>query len=53
MIKLSIEKSKLMVLRSYNTDLDEIILTFTDQSCKRVLEMENKINLALLISKQK
>ena len=31
-------------MKTYNTEFDEIIITFTDQN-GRLLEIENKINL--------
>ena len=36
--------------KTYNTDFDEIIITFTDQNDKP-LEIECKVNLILLINK--
>ena len=41
-----------MFLKTYNTEFDEIVMTFTDQNV-RPLEIENKVNLTLLINKQK
>ena len=49
---LNIEPSNLVFLKTYNTQLDEMIITFTDQN-GRPLEIEDKINSRLLISKQK
>ena len=49
---LNIEPSNLGFLKTYNTQLDEMIITFTDQN-GRPLEIEDKINSRLLISKQK
>ena len=40
----------LVFLKTYNTETDEIIKKFTDKN-GRPLEIEEKINLALLISK--
>ena len=37
-------------LKIYNTEFDEIIITFTDQN-GRALEIEDKVNLTLLINK--
>ena len=37
-------------LKTYNTEFDDIIITFTDQNC-RLLEIEDKVNLTLLINK--
>ena len=42
--------SNLVFLKIYNTDFDEIILTFTDQN-SGPLEKEDKINLTVLINK--
>ena len=39
-----------MFLKTYNTEFEEIIITFTDQNGKS-LEIEDKVNLALLINK--
>ena len=47
---LNIEPSNLVVLKIYNTEFDEIIITFTDQN-GRHLEIEDKVNLTLLIKK--
>ena len=47
---LNIEPSNLVLFKTYNTDFDEIIITFTDQN-GRPLEIEYKINLALLTDK--
>ena len=49
---LNIQPSNLVFLKTYNTKFDEIIITFTDQNV-RPLEMEDKVNLTLLINKQK
>ena len=46
----NVEPSKLVFLKTYNTDFDEIIITFTDQN-DRPLETEGKVNLTLLINK--
>ena len=46
---LNVELSNLVFLKTYNTELDEIIITFTDQNCKP-LEIEEKFNLTLLIN---
>ena len=40
----------LVILKTYNTETDEIIKKFTDKN-GRPLEIEEKINLALRISK--
>ena len=47
---LNVEPSNLVFLRTYNTDFDEIIKTFSDQN-GRPLEREVKSNLTLLINK--
>ena len=47
---LNAEASNLVFLDRYNTEFDEIIITFTDQN-GRLLQIEDKINLALLINK--
>ena len=49
---LNVEPSNLMFLRTYNTEFDKIIITFTDQN-SRPLGIEDKINLKLLINKYK
>ena len=47
---LNVEPSNLVFLKTYNTEFDEIIITFTDQN-GTPLEMEDKVNLTLLINK--
>ena len=47
---LNLEPNKLVLLKLFTTELHEIIITFTDQS-DRSLEIEGKVNLALLIIK--
>ena len=42
----------LVFLKTYNREFDEIVITFMDQN-GRLLEIEGKINLILLINKQK
>ena len=49
---LNVEPSNLVFLKTYNTEFDEIIITFTDQN-GRPLEIEDKVNLTLLINKYK
>ena len=44
---LNVEPSNLVFLKTYNTEFDEIIITFTDQN-DRTLEIEVKVNLTLL-----
>ena len=39
-----------VILKTYNNGFDEIITTFTDQD-GRLLKIENKVNLTLLINK--
>ena len=46
---LNVELSNLVFLKTYNTEFDEII-TFTDLN-GRLLEIEDKFNLTLLINK--
>ena len=46
---LNIEPSN---LATYNTDFNEIIITFRNQN-RRPLEIEDKVNLTLLINKYK
>ena len=45
---LNVEPSNLVFLKTYDTEFDEIIITFTDQN-GRPLEIEGKVNLTLLI----
>ena len=40
---LNVEPSKLVFLKTYNTEFDETIITFTDQN-GRPLEIEDKFN---------
>ena len=47
---LNVEPSNLVFLKTYNTKFDEIIITFTDQN-SRLLEIEDKVNLTLLVNK--
>ena len=47
---LNVEPSNLVYLKTYNTDFNEIIITFTDKN-SRSLEIEDKVSLALLINK--
>ena len=49
---LNVESSNLMFLKTYNTNFDAIIITFTDQNC-RPLEIEDKFNLILFSNKWK
>ena len=47
---LNVEPSNLVFLKTYHTDFDEIIIRFKDQNGK-LLEIEDKVNLTLLINK--
>ena len=47
---LNIEPRNLVFLKTYNTEFDEIIKTFTDQNA-RPLDIEDKVNLILLFKK--
>ena len=47
---LNVEPSNLVFLKIYNTEFDETIIKFTDQN-GRLLEIEEKVNLTLLINK--
>ena len=49
---LNVEPNKLVLLKTYSPEFDEIILTFTDYN-GRPLEIEDKVNLTLLINKLK
>ena len=48
---LNVEPSSLVFLKTCNSKFDDIITTFTDKN-GRLLEIEGKVNLALLINKQ-
>ena len=47
---LNVEPSNLVFLKTYNTELAKNIIIFTDQN-GRLLEIEDKVNLTLLINK--
>ena len=47
---LNAEPNNLVFLKTFSTEFDEIIITFTDQN-GRLLEIEDKVNLKLLINK--
>ena len=47
---LNVKPSNLVFLKIHNTEFDEIIITLTDQN-GRLLEIEEKVNLTLLINK--
>ena len=49
---LNVEPSNLVLLKTYNTEFDNIIITFTDQN-GRTFEIEYRTNLTLLLNKQK
>ena len=46
----NVEPSNLVFLKTYNTELAKNIIIFTDQN-GRLLEIEDKVNLTLLINK--
>ena len=46
----NVEPSNLLFLKTYNTEFDEFIITFTDQN-GRPVEIGDKVNLTLLINK--
>lgn len=43
---LNVDQGNFVFLKTHNTDLKEIIKTFTNQNC-RPLEMDDKVNLTL------
>ena len=47
----NVEPSTLVFLKTYNTEFDDIIITFTDQN-GRPLEIEHKVNFTLLIGQK-
>ena len=47
---LNVEPSNSVFLKTYNTEFDGIIIKLTDQN-SRLLEVEDKVNLTLLINK--
>ena len=47
---LNVKPSNLVFLKTYNTEFDDIVITFTDKNSKS-LEIEDKVNLTMLISK--
>ena len=47
---LNADSSNLAFLKTYNTEFDDIIITFMDQN-GRPLEIEHKVDLTLLIHK--
>ena len=46
---LYVEPSNLVLLKTYDTEFDEIVIIFTDQN-GRPLKIEDKVNLTLLIN---
>ena len=46
---LNVEPNNLVFLKTYITEFDDIIITFTDQN-GRPLEIEGKISLTVLIN---
>ena len=49
---LNVELNNFVFLKTYNTEFDKIIITFTDQ-IGAPLEIEDKVNLTLLVNKKK
>ena len=47
---LNVKPTNLVFLKTYNTEFDEVIVTFTDQNSK-LLEIEVQVNLTLLFDK--
>ena len=47
---LNVELNNFVFLKTYNTEFDKIIITFTDQ-IGAPLEIEDKVNLTLLVNK--
>ena len=47
---LNVTQSNFVFLKTYNTELDDIITTFTDQN-GRTFEVEDKVNLTFLNNK--
>ena len=47
---LNVEPCNVVFLKTYNTEFDDITVTFTDGNIKP-LEIEDKVNLTLLINK--
>ena len=47
---LNVESSKLVFLKTYNTEFDNIIIKFTDQN-RILLAVEDKVSLTLLVNK--
>ena len=47
---LNVEPNNLVILKTYNTEFDDVTVTVTDQS-GRPLEIVDKVNLMILINK--
>ena len=47
---LNVQRSNLVFLKIYNIEFEEIIIIITDQN-SRPLEIEDKVNLAMVINK--
>ena len=47
---LNVEPSNLVFLKTYNTELDKIIITLLDQN-SRPVEIKDKVNVRLVINK--
>ena len=47
---LNVEPSNLVLLKTYNTEFGEIVITFTNQTS---IPLEDKVNFTLLITKYK
>ena len=51
---LNVEPSNLVFLKTYNTEFDEVIITFKEQNYRPLeIEIEGKFNLTLPIIKKK
>ena len=49
---LNVDPSNLVFLKTHNTVCDEIMITLTNQN-RRPLEIEDKVDLTLIVNKQK
>ena len=49
---LNVNPNYLVFLKTYNTEFDDVTITSTDEK-GRLLEIEDKVNLTLLINKKK
>ena len=45
---LNVKPNNLLFLKTYNTEIDNITVTFTDKNGK-ILEIEDKVNLTLFV----